>query len=195
MSKSHLKTNNHQQPCLPSFILEAISLSLQTQRSLSSPKRGKRAIDNGKANDSKISKSQQEEKINRLLKHFECKNMPRISLFGYVQRIGELGEFSLDVLIYALCLIKRAFKILKPSDKNCVYKLYGVCVFVANKMVNEVDLWKIVDFANLIGANDREEMRKMESVLVGRVLDFRVWVREAELLEARQQVFDNLRAC
>lgn len=111
-----------------------------------------------------------------------------ISLQNYFIRIVKLAEFDLVTVIYGYVLVSRFFDHLashcnEESDtiggenslnNLCLYKIVACGLFLAQKYLQDVDLWDLENFSTITGLK-MSKLKKMEVQFL-EVIGFRVYV-------------------
>ena len=111
-----------------------------------------------------------------LLRRKDSSKLPPIS--KYVSFIVSEGEIELEVLITAYILLERFLEELEVPSPVDFHKLFCVSVFIAQKLVLDMELWTAQDFAEFGGISEKElKSREIEFL---NLLDFKVHVSEKE---------------
>ena len=96
----------------------------------------------------------------------------------FFQKIISLGDLSEEVLILGYILCERFLCKTGLSGKVNLQKVLSVSTFIAQKMVNDLEIWYIPEFCYIFGIME-QELKQIEFQFA-EILDFKLNVSEDE---------------
>lgn len=92
------------------------------------------------------------------------------------------GEFDTSVMILASLYARRAIenpktaKLIKPEGLKV---FYGICVLLAFKYTNDLDMWPLSEFSNFLGIKPKT-VKKYEKFVIDKIFHFNLFVSQME---------------
>jgi len=86
-------------------------------------------------------------------------NSPQI--LEYFFRIVNAGEIETEVQVAALVLLERYLDALPPFSQLNILKVLAVSIYTAQKIIKDIGIWGVKDFAWLAGISD-QHLRELE---------------------------------
>ena len=97
------------------------------------------------------------------IRNFNPEGVPSITLFDYITRLMNMGQFSEEFVIHSLILMERFLKYSTAATSNeiCFFKLFSTALYISQKMLNEINPWHTNEFSQITGIR-KQEMHKLE---------------------------------
>jgi len=118
----------------------------------------------------------------------EEKYEPEVTLVEiqeYLERLADIGELSKEIIGVAIIIGARLLKIRKFKYKRINHlKVLAVATFVAQKIMEEIEQWRIQEFSEIAGVSKKWLRTAEINFLVG--VEFRVHVTARDYKRVQQ---------